>query len=76
MKATPLPESFCMMKPSPPNRPEPSFFWKKTESSTPVSEARKPLFCTTTGWSGVTLTARIEPGKLEAKAIIPLPLAV
>ena len=25
-KAMPLPESFCMMKPSPPKKPDPSFF--------------------------------------------------
>ena len=34
-------DSFCMMKPSPPKKPEPSFFWKKTESSTPASAAKK-----------------------------------
>ena len=28
-------------------KPEPSFFWKKTDSWTPASLARKPLFCTT-----------------------------
>ena len=27
---TPLPETFCMMNPSPPKNPAPSFFWKCT----------------------------------------------
>ena len=72
-KAMPLPESFCMMKPSPPKKPAPAFFWKKIESSTPISEARKPLFWTTTGRSGRTSTARMAPGKLEPKAIMPGP---
>ena len=44
--SVPLPESFCMMKPSPPKMPEPSFFWKCMDSSTPASEARNALFCT------------------------------
>ena len=61
------------MKPSPPKKPAMPFFWKNTDSSTPASEARKPDFCTTTGRSGVMSTARMEPGKLDAKAIIPEP---
>ena len=55
------------------NRPVPSFFWKKTDSSTPGSHARNADFCTTMGLSGRTSTARIEPGKWEAKAIMPWP---
>ena len=49
------------------------FFWKNTDSSTPASEARKPDFCTTMGCCGSMSTARMEPGKLDAKAIIPGP---
>ena len=75
-KAVPLPESFCMMKPSPPNSPVMPFFWKNTDSSTPFSEARKALFWTTIGESGRISTARIEPGNFAAKAIMPLPSAV
>ena len=41
------------------------------DSSTPSSAARKPAFCTTIGRSSMTSTSRMEPGKLEAKAIIP-----
>ena len=43
-KAIPLPESFCKIKPSPPKRPEPSFFLKCIDNSTPASEARKADF--------------------------------
>ena len=73
VKAIPRPESFCMMKPSPPKKPEPSFFWKKTDSWTPASLARKPLFCTTSSRPGPMSKARMLPGKLEAKAISPWP---
>ena len=62
-----------MMKPSPPKKPEPSFFWKKTDSWTPASLARKPLFCTTSSRPGPMSKARMLPGKLEAKAISPWP---
>ena len=72
-KAVPRPESFCMMKPSPPKKPPMAFFWKKTDSSTPASEARKADFCTTMGLLGDISTARMEPGKVEAKAIMPGP---
>ena len=50
-----------------------AFFWKKTDSSTPASEARKADFCTAMGWLGSICTARMEPGKVEAKAIMPGP---
>ena len=69
----PRPESFCMIKPSPPKKPAPNFFWKNTDSSTPCSEARKADFWAMTGLSGVISTGRMAPGKLEAKAIIPGP---
>ena len=46
INAVPWPLSLCMMKPSPPKMPEPSFFWKCMDSSTPSSEARNALFCT------------------------------
>ena len=72
-KARPRPESRCMMKPSPPKKPALSLFWKKTESSTPPVEPRKPLFCTTRSFPGVISMGRMEPGKLEARAIIPGP---
>ena len=72
-KAVPRPDSFCMMKPSPPKKPAPSFFWKKTDRSTSRWAARKAVFCTTMGRSGVISTARMLPGKLEAKAIMPEP---
>ena len=35
----------CMMKPSPPKRPAPSFLLKWIDSSTPASDARKAFFC-------------------------------
>ena len=62
-----------MIKPSPPKKPPMAFFWKKTDSSTPASEARKADFCTAMGWLGSICTARMEPGKVEAKAIMPGP---
>ena len=71
--AMPWPESFCMMKPSPPKKPAPTFFWKWMERSTPGVAARNALFCAITGIFGVISTARIAPGKLEAKAIMPGP---
>lgn len=40
----PLPESRCMIKPSPPNRAPPIFFWKNRDSSTPEVAARKADF--------------------------------
>jgi hypothetical protein len=46
---------------------------KKTDSSTPASEARKPDFWTTMGRAGSISTARMEPGNREAKAIRPGP---
>ena len=64
------------MKPSPPNNPLESFFWKNTDNSTPSSAARKPLFCTTISRPGVISIARIDPGKLDANAINPSPCAV
>jgi hypothetical protein len=33
-----------MMKPSPPNRPTPIFFWKAMPSETPLAAARKESF--------------------------------
>ena len=75
-KAMPRPESFCMMKPSPPKKPAPALWWKKVLSSTPAVPARKADFWQMTGRSGVISTARTEPGKLLAKAIMPLPWAV
>ena len=69
----PRPDSFCMIKPSPPKKPAPIFFWKNTDSCTPGSAARKADFWQITGRSGAISTARMEPGKLEAKAIMPCP---
>ena len=73
-KTVPLPDSLCMMKPSPPKTAVPSFFWKKTSIWTPVVQARNAFFWMITGFSGVTSTARMSPGKQEAKAMMPLPL--
>ena len=68
----PLPESLCIIKPSPPKSPEPSFFLKCIESSTPASDARKADFCKIISLPGVISKALIEPGKQEAIEIMPL----
>ena len=62
-----------MMKPSPPKKPEPSFFWKVTDRVTDSSAARNPLFWTMISRPGAMVKARMLPGKLEAKAIMPGP---
>ena len=71
--ARPCPEIFCMINPSPPNRPEPNFFWKKIDNSTLSCAARKPAFCTTISFPGAISQGLICPGKLDANAIIPGP---
>ena len=40
----PCPLIFCIIKPSPPNSPEPNFLRKCTESCTPASDARNAFF--------------------------------
>ena len=61
------------MKPSPPNKPEPNFFLKCIESSTPRDEAKNADFCKIMALPGVISNALIEPGKHEATAISPGP---
>ena len=51
-KAMPEPDRRCMMKPSPPKKPVPSFLLKWTDICTPASEARKALFCSTISLPG------------------------
>jgi integron integrase len=51
----PSPSSFCMMKPSPPNRPVRIFFWKVMPICTPRAAARKLSF-----WQ-MMLAAEVRP---------------
>ena len=53
--------------------PAPIFFWKNTDSCTVSSLAKKPLFWTISSRPGAMSKARMLPGKLDAKAIMPGP---
>ena len=43
-KQRPSPSSFCMMKPSPPNRPTPIFLWNAIPTETPRAAHRNESF--------------------------------
>ena len=69
-KAVPWPERRCMMKPSPPKKPAPSFLLKWMSSATPDSAARKDRFWRMNSCPGPMVRGRILPGKLEPKVIM------
>ena len=74
-KARPRPESFCRMKPSPPKKPALNLRLKWMDSSTPVSAARKALFCRISSRPGSMRMGSILPGKLEPKVTMPGPFS-
>ena len=57
------------MKPSPPKKPAPSFFWKKIDRSTPDVEQRKADFWQIRLSPGPSSLAMMLPAKEEAKPI-------
>ena len=61
-----------MMKPSPPKKP-PFGPLNAIDISTPASLARKERFWRIMSLPGVMSNALMEPGKLDANAIMPLP---
>ena len=71
--ATPGPVSFCMMNPSPPKNPAPSFLRKWTSIATVFSAHRNACFWTIIVWPSASGTGTILPGKSDAKATRPLP---
>ena len=70
-KTMPLPENFCIKKPSPPNRAPPMRCWKNTDTSTLPHDARNAPFWAMMGRSGVISIALMEPGNEDANAISP-----
>ena len=72
----PGPVTFCRMKPSPPNRPAPNFFWKATSSVTDFSAQRNVSFRQISDWPAASATGMIVPGKRGAKATWPFPRAL
>ena len=72
----PEPDRRCMMKPSPPKKPAPSFLLKWMDSSTLDSQAKKEFFWRIISRPGAMVRGTILPGKLEPKAIMPGPWAV
>ena len=67
--ARPLPERRCIRKPSPPKNPRPRPGVTSTETSTPGVAQRKALFWQMYSRPGPMGSARIDPGKEEARAI-------
>ena len=49
------------------------FLLKEDGQLHPLFRGQKAAFLHTTGWAGSISTALMDPGKLEAKAIIPAP---
>ena len=74
--AMPVPDRRCMIKPSPPKKPAPSFLLKWIDSSTPSVEARNALFWSTNSRPGAISRGTMRPGKQEPNVIMPSPRAV
>ena len=65
------------MKPSPPKKPDASFFWKAVDSSTPLSAARNAPFWAMTALPGPMSRETMLPGTGPATATNPAaPLVV
>ncbi len=68
-KTSPSPSSFCMMNPSPPNRPTPIFFWNAIPTDTPRAAQTNESFWQISWPPSVRRSsARTFPGYGAAKA--------